>query len=114
MRMWGITPILMCSQHITGEHNEIHKHLPHLYQGRKIDGRYSGPPQIQLNALQSRHDELAMCLNHNSPLTVDADRIKANYPQYYDVAVDVGHNMLDLYARCPKCRAIMEKHGVRF
>lgn len=99
-----VDPKILSRQRLLGEHNEIHKHLPSLYKGVKIDGRFNGPPQIQLNALQSRHDELADEMarrgyNHSSPIEIDDYLIWKNYPQYYDIEVDIKFNMDDLKSR---------------
>lgn len=110
--MWMLPIIVMCGSHRSGEHNEIHKHLPDLYRGVRIDGRVSPVVQIQLNALQRRHDELAETLNHKSPLWVDEYLIWRNYPYYYDLEVDFWHNVRDLAQRCPDCRALMTKYSL--
>ena len=99
-----INPRKMCKQHISGEHNELHKHLPSLLSGCKIDGRFSPIVQIQLNMYVERHNELAKFLNHKSPLQIESSEIFKNiYPRYYDMVVDVKHNMKDLYGRCKQC-----------
>jgi hypothetical protein len=100
----------MCGRHRSGEHNEISKHLPDLYAGKSIHGRMTPIVQVQLNALQRRHDELAATLNHNSPLWVDEYLIWRNYPQYYDLEVDLEHNFKDLADRCPMCRRLIEAY----
>lgn len=107
MRMWMVDPRKMCKRHISGEHNEIHKHLPSLYKGVSIDGRMSPVVQIQLNALQSRHDELAAHLNHKSPLIVDDELIHDKYTRYYNKCVDIVFNKADLILRCPACRELL-------
>ncbi len=107
MRIWMLPTKWMCVSHRSGEHGEIHKHLPSLYQGVKIVGRMEPLVQVQLNALQSRHDELALTLNHNSPLEVDDYLIWKNYPQYYDKVVDLEFNKRDLMQRCPDCRKLI-------
>ena len=109
MRMWMLSPKLMCKKHISGEHGEIHKHLSSLYKGIKIDGRYAHIAQIQLNALQSRHDQLAQFLNHKSPIEVDDYWIYKLYPQYYHINVNLEFNLHDLMERCEKCRNLILK-----
>lgn len=109
MRMWMINPKYMCIRHRAGEHGEIHKHLPTLYKAVSVHGRFNPIVQIQLNALQSRHDKLALILNHNSPLDIDDYLIWKNYPQYYDLNVDIDHNIKDLSARCPECCKLLKQ-----
>jgi hypothetical protein len=107
--MWMIDPNKMCKRHISGEHNEIHKHLPSLYAGVSVEGRMAPVVQIQLNALQARHDELAQYLNHKSPLEVDDGLIRRNYGPHYYRMVDVTHNEADLANRCEACRKLIWK-----
>lgn len=108
MRMWMVNPSVLCRKHLLGEHGEIHKHIPSFRKGHRIDGRFEPVVQIQLNALESRHDELAAEMlkrgyNHNSPL-VDVPDLSLTYPQHYDKVVDVEISKKDLIERCPECR----------
>lgn len=110
MRMWMIDPTLLCRKHLLGEHGEIHKHIPSFRKGYKIDGRFDPVIQIQLNALESRHDELAAEMlkrgyNHKSPL-VDVPDLKAIYPQHYDKCVDIDISISDLMIRCKDCKCL--------
>lgn len=107
MRMWMIEPELMCGNHRSGEHGEIHKHMKSLIEGKSVEGRFNPVVQIQLNALQSRHDELALTLNHKSPITVPETTIRNNYPQYYSRTVNKEENIKDLCDRCPKCKKLI-------
>jgi len=109
MRIWKIHPLFMCSKHVTGQHSEIHKHLPSLYKGVKIDGRMNPIIQIELWSLQQVHDKFAQYLNHNSPLEVDEYLLWQNYPQYYHKKVDIEYNIKDLCDRCPVCRKKIKK-----
>lgn len=103
MRMWMLPPEFMCMKHIVGEHGEIHKYLPHLLRGVSIDGRMEPVVQIQINALKSRHDELAKWMNHNSPLEFDEQIIRNIYPQWYDKKVNKIISVIDLVYRCRDC-----------
>lgn len=108
-----VDPAILCRKHLLGEHGEIHKHIPSFRKGHKIDGRFDPVVQIQLNALQSRHDVLAAEMlkrgyNHNSPL-VDVPDLALTYPQHYDKVVDVNISILDLIDRCPECCNNLEK-----
>jgi hypothetical protein len=106
-----IDPAVLCRKHLLGEHGEIHKHIPSFRKGYKIDGRFKPVVQIQLNALESRHDELADEMlkrgyNHNSPL-VDIPDLKLTYPQYYDRLVDPDVSINDLMMRCEDCNQLI-------
>ena len=64
-----IDPILLCNQHLLGEHGEIHKHRHNFVKGHSILGRKG---QIEPASMSQRHDELAIemvkrGMNHKSP-----------------------------------------------
>jgi hypothetical protein len=105
MRMWMIDPRLMCSQHITGEHGEIHKHRHNFVKGHSIAGRKG---QIEPRAMKRRHDELAKFLkNHKSPYEM---------PDLsgYDLrgfTVDKVKSATELWKRCPACRQKADEFG---
>lgn len=104
-----VDPTLLCDKHLLGEHGEIHKHLPSFRKGYKISGRFNPFIQIQLNAILSRHDELAQemikrGMNHKSPLK-DIPDLKNIYPDFYDLKVDVEYSINDLCKRCENCKS---------
>lgn len=124
MRMWMIDPTLLCTKHLNGEHGEIHKHLPSLRRGVSVAGRFEPVAQIQLNAIQSRHDELAAEIDrraalrgrggHKSPL-VDVPDLQAIYPEYYDIEVESESAIWDLFYRCQDCaQRIAARQDLRF
>ena len=115
MRMWMLDPALLCRKHLLGEHVELHKHLPSLRKGHKVDGRFNPVVQIQLNAIEDRHHDLVIEMvrrgyNHNSPL-IDIPDFSLIYPQYYDMEVDEDVSIRDLADRCPECRCNLQKRG---
>ena len=113
MRMWMVDPKVLCRKHLLGEHGEIHKHLPSFRKGHSVAGRFSPVVQIQLNALKSRHDELATEMvrrgyNHKSPLVNVPDLCKI-YKDYFHLEVDIVNSAFDLMNRCEDCKKRMER-----
>jgi len=105
MRMWMLPTSCMCMQHIVGEHGEIHKHRHNFVKGHSIAGRIG---QIEPEAMQHRHDELARALkNHNSPYTLPD---LSGY-DLTDFTVDLNESARDLANRCPKCRELLIENG---
>ena len=102
MRMWMITPSLLCRKHLLGEHGEIHKHRHNFVKRHSIEGRRG---QIEPRAMGRRHDALACEMvrrgfNHHSPYEMPDLR-------GYDLAgftVDRNESLRDLCARCAECR----------
>ena len=95
----------MCTQHIVGEHGEIHKHRHNFVKGHSIAGRRG---QIEPEAMKRRHDELAGALkNHKSPYELPD---LSNY-DLSDFTVDLSKSAKDLANRCPKCRELLLAHG---
>lgn len=108
MRMWMIDPKLLCNRHLLGEHGEIHKHMPSFRKGHNVSGRFKPIVQIQLNAIEMRHDELASemlsrGMKHQSPL-IDVPDLRKTYPNYFDFEVDLEQSKQDLCSRCLKCK----------
>jgi len=68
MRIWDIEPSQMCSQHLLGEHRELHGCWNIIFYGKK---GYSNHPETKrwvgkLPALKKRHDLLAEEMNRRS------------------------------------------------
>jgi len=80
MRIWDLSPRLLCRNHLLGEHNELHAIWSVITGGRK---GYARHPEVmrwrgRLRALSARHDRIVEEMvrrgwNHRSPL----DRRKA-------------------------------------
>ena len=105
MRMWQIPPEFMCQKHILGEHYELHKHLHNFQKKHSITGRIKPVVQIEPSSMETRHNELANYINHNSPYTqpdisyLPIDEQKAK--------VDLNISYKDLSDRCPECRTLL-------
>ena len=122
MWMSMLRPRLLCRQHLLGEHNELHKHLPSFHKGHKVHGRFYPTVQIQFNGYLIRHNELAAEMirrgyKHKTPLTPsDLPDFKSIYPEYYDKKVNITHSIRILLNRCGECKmriisAFLEKGG---
>lgn len=102
-----VNPVLLCDQHLLGEHGEIHKHRHNFVKGHRIDGRKG---QVEPESMGSRHDELAdemvrRGMSHKSPY---------EQPDLfgYDLmgfTVDREESLAELKRRCQECkRRILE------
>lgn len=101
MRMWLVDPKVMCTNHLLGEHNEIHMLAGYLRNGRSVQG-WVTKGQIDPDLLYDRHEELVKEFkrrgwNHKSPLP------DLEIPNM-DACVNKEENLVELLARCPKCR----------
>jgi hypothetical protein len=101
--MWMLPPEIMCGQHRSGEHGEIHKFEPDFLRKKNMAGRLE-KKQIFPQLMKARHDELAKYLNHNSPYEQpDISHLpNAGIVELTDEIIE--YNMKDLADRCPKCR----------
>ena len=107
MRMWMLNPNLMCSQHISGEHNEITKTKPSFEKSHSIKGRLYPTTLIEPAKMKKRHDRLAQFLNHNSPYEMPD---LFCYPEgQLKAKVDKWQSLCELYRRCSKCRAKIQQ-----
>lgn len=104
MRMWMVNPRIMCSQHLLGEHYELHMLAGSITKGKDISGFLHG--LAMPHHIKYRHDELVkeMILRgfkHQSPLE----------QPHLDPAVmgwvDIRDNIVELSRRCKWCRARM-------
>lgn len=107
MRMWMVDPKLLCNKHLLGEHGEIHKHKHNFVKKHNMFGRLKSPSQIDPQAMEVRHNELAQemlirGMNHKSPyLQPDVSYLpKAN--------IDINFNLKDLSNRCENCSKRIE------
>ena len=110
MRMWRLSPALLCNQHLLGAHSELHKFLPGFRQQHRVAGRIFPVVQIELTAYLQEHDALAAemvrrGMHHRSPLT-QRDLPDFSYlpPGHFQARVDPQISIQDLSARCPECR----------
>ena len=107
MRMWMLPPNLLCNQHLRGEHGELHKHRPSFVKRHSIAGRVAPVVQIEPEAMQTRHDELAAemlrrGMNHQSPY--EMPDLSYLPPEHRTAKVDQRVSRSALYARCEACR----------
>ncbi len=106
MRMWNVSPRLMCRKHLLGEHVEMHMFLGSLRLGKRIDG-YVCTGLVEVHNIKRRHDELALemvsrCYRHNSPME--------DYPLLQRAGfVDVKRSLEELQFRCAECRRKIQK-----
>jgi hypothetical protein len=108
----------MCSQHLLGEHAELHKFLPSLKRGVKVNGRFHPVVQIQFQGYRERHEALAEEMrgrgfNHRSPmLQYDVPDFSKIYPQHFDKKVDLRESCKDLIGRCEDCRNLINLQSI--
>jgi hypothetical protein len=114
--MWMVNPVWLCMQHLSGEHNEIHKHRHNFEKGHSIAGR------IAINAcepisMKTRHDELEAEIQRRA-------RVAGRKPPHspYEIPdlsylsdehrlfkVDKVESLRLLVARCPACLERIER-----
>lgn len=111
-RMWSIDPVLLCDQHLLGEHNELHQLVGYINSDRDWSAKlqaHAEAGEIDTTAIKSRHDSLASemlnrGMNHQSPLRYD-DELRLGQ-------VDVEQSVLDLRERCAECRSRLATEAI--
>jgi Pyrimidine dimer DNA glycosylase len=106
MRMWMVSPKLMCRQHLLGEHVELHMLVACLKREFSIQG-YVDQGLVNTRSIYSRHDALVaeMTLRgykHQSPLHVLRKCPKVG-------KISRAENLKELARRCPGCRQLQSK-----
>lgn len=103
MRMWLVDPRLMCSQHLLGEHVELHMLVGSLNREKNIEG-FLREGLVELRSIRRRHAELVTEMQrrgfrHQSPLPEFRPR-RAGH-------VDPAANLKELARRCTDCRILI-------
>lgn len=96
MRIWDVSPSLLCRQHLLGEHRELHG-LWNILTKHGGTGGYSNHPETKrwvgkLKALYNRHEALVKEMkkrgyNHQTPLDKRLATGKAKQTIYIDSLV---------------------------
>ena len=106
MRQWQINPMVMCRQHLMGEHVEHHMFWGSIKKKLSMRG-YLDNNLLEPLSLLERHDALVTEMlrrgyNHHSPLHFDTKVL-----QYLGTDIDWKINRtkagVDLLSRCPLC-----------
>jgi len=100
MRMWMVDPRRMCSQHLLGEHVELHMLVGTLRRKRSVAG-FVASGLIEVHSVRRRHAELVREMRrrgfrHQSPLPSFTARRLGRVVRRKSLA--------DLLARCRDCR----------
>lgn len=100
MRMWMVDVKYLCRKHLLGEHGEIHKHRHNFVKKHKMAGRMG---QIEPEAMESRHDELAEEMirrgyKHQSPFE------QPDVSYLPEMKVNKEEALQDLLSRCEECK----------
>lgn len=100
MRMWNIDPRKLCTQHLTGEHVELHMFVGSIRKGISMRG-YIDNGMVEIHNIRKRHKELVeemerRGLNHKSPLPL--------FRMWKAGHIDVKANERLLFHKCEKCR----------
>ena len=104
MRMWMVDPRRMCTQHLLGEHAELHMLVGSLRQKRSLGG-FVANGLIEVHSVRSRHAELVgemlrRGFRHQSPLPAFTARRLGRVFRKKSLA--------DLVARCKACRKLFD------
>lgn len=102
MRMWMVDPIIMCREHLLGEHAEIHMFVGAIDRGYSVRG-YLEKGLLEVHSLYDRHEELVREMKrrkyrHNSEIDEkwkQAERLGS---------IDGQRSLKQLINRCPRCR----------
>jgi hypothetical protein len=96
---------MMCSQHLLGEHVELHMLVGSLRRDKNIAG-FVRDGLVELRSIRRRHAELVAEMRrrgfrHRSPLPDFRSR-RAGH-------VDRGANLKELAKRCADCRSLIRR-----
>lgn len=108
MRMWCVPTVLLCRNHLLGEHNELHKLVGSINKGKNLK-RYISNKFICFRRIHRRHEQLVKEFerreyNHKSPLVYNDTSSKIIIDKDKMIS-----NVKELICRCEKCRERFEK-----
>lgn len=108
MRQWLVHPMILCREHLLGEHCEHHMFYGSMVKGTSMSG-YLKNNLLEPRLLQQRHDELVAemdrrKMNHKSPLKVDPQVVLNVLKENIDWKINRDSAKNDLLSRCPICK----------
>ena len=106
MRMWNITPSKMCTQHLLGEHFEIHKMIGNLRHSKTWTKSLTTKGFLEPQNAKKRHELLVKEMKkrrfkHQSPLSTSGVKLPKG-------KVDKNKSIKDIKKRCKNCRAMLK------
>ena len=110
MRMWMVSPRIMCRKHLLGEHVELHMFVGTMKKRKSLLG-YVRNNLVEPILIFERHEEIAEEMrirgyNHKSP--IDKEEVHELLFKYNPVIVFAEVNKTDsaaeLVRRCEECR----------
>lgn len=105
VRMWMVSPSVLCRKHLLGEHNELHKIVGSLRKQRSITG-YIKNNCVEVKKIEERHNDLVKEMRkrnytHKSPLPLFDYSYLPKEQQ--DFKINLFQNRMLLLNRCDKC-----------
>lgn len=105
MRMWMLSPRLLCNKHLLGQHVELHMLNGCLVRKKSLDG-YINKHIIEPQSIQKYHnkivDEMELRnFNHKTPIGKSVTDLYCK--------VDLLESMFELLHRCENCKARIDK-----
>lgn len=115
MRMWGVSPNMLCREHLLGEHLEMHMFAGSIKKGISMKG-YVDNNLLEPRKIKERHDALAEEMlirgyKHRSPLVLP-DQYVEDLPEYireYKLRKDDA--FIELVNRCDNCASRLRMKG---
>jgi hypothetical protein len=102
MRMWNVSPKVLCNRHLLGQHVEMHMTLGALKHGKSIQG-YVDKGLICPSRIKLFHDATVDVMTkrgmrHSTPM-LDKD-----VPKQSCQLIATINSYKELWKRCPECR----------
>lgn len=107
MRMWMVNPEFLCTKHLLGEHNELHK-FRHMFERKQsVNGRIGQifPAFMEYRHLQLVQEMQARGYKHSSPYKQpDLEYLQGHEILKHPDLQRLLSNLMDLMTRCPACK----------
>jgi hypothetical protein len=106
--MWMVDPVLMCREHLLGEHREMHALVGMLTRKKSLTG-YIKKGLLTPKLIGKRHDQLAKEIvkrgyNHLTPMIFEQELLDYLPEEQQNSKVDLQWSQTCLVLRCDRCK----------
>jgi len=109
MRMWMVSPKLLCTKHLLGEHVEVHMLAGSIIEGKSIEG-YMQRGLVDPAVIYERHDQLAEEMTARGFVHESTMR-DVDVSEYVFGCVSIVESLVELRKRCPECSELINAHN---
>lgn len=114
MRMWLVTPKVLCRKHLLCEHADLHMLAKYLKDDRCLNN-YIENGMIHTKQILDRHNDLKYAMldrdyNHDSPLVMSPDTLVQSIRLGLECYINKLNSFKILHNRCEECKKRIDRY----